>query len=158
MTHLFDRLLEAKATAPQFQTQYAVIFEDPNDLDGTAKIMHPDPNFMAAAMNGGVLPPIEAYLTDQKTIAAYEKKHGPQKRFNWRDHNPMHPYVAPRGPMSEEEAVEYLIMKDIPTSVWRDYKGNRVIMRIVLRNTIPADRTYRNAWQIWQPNEMESAA
>jgi len=52
--------------------------------------------------------------------------------------------------MTEEEAIEYLIQKDIPPQVWRDYKGNRAILRIVPVELIPSDRSYRNAWKIKQ--------
>ena len=56
--------------------------------------------------------------------------------------------------MTEEEAIEYLIMKDIPPNVWRDYEGNRCIMRIVPVELIPSDRSFRNAWKINQETEM----
>jgi len=46
--------------------------------------------------------------------------------------------------------MEYLIEKDIPASVWRDYKGNRTILKIVPRHLIPSDRSFRNAWKINQ--------
>ena len=61
--------------------------------------------------------------------------------------------------MTEEEAMEYLVMKDLPTSVWRDYKGNRKVMRIVPRALVPSDRLFRNAWRIKQdePDNMETA-
>ena len=39
--------------------------------------------------------------------------------------------------MTEEEAIEYLIQKDIDPSVWRDYKGNRTIMKIVPVELMP---------------------
>ena len=39
-----------------------------------------------------------------------------------------HPYAAPIPAMTEEEAIEYLIQKDIDPSVWRDYEGNRTIL------------------------------
>jgi hypothetical protein len=52
--------------------------------------------------------------------------------------------------MTEEEAIEYLIMKDCPVETWRDYKGNRTIMKIVPVELIPSDRSFRNAWRIMQ--------
>lgn len=154
-SHLWFRLCYSAAVNPKVQSQYAVPYEDPNDLEDLVKVMHPDPNFMAAALAGGIVPPIEAYLADQKTTEAYEKEHGSQKGFDWRNHEPQHPYAEPRGPMTEEEAIEYLIMKDVPTSVWRDYRGNRTIMKIVKRDTVPSNRVYRNAWRLNQ--ELENA-
>jgi hypothetical protein len=104
-------------------------------------VLCPDPNWMAAALEGGVLPPVDTYLRDQGVADGEPKEH---------------PYAAPIGPLSEEEAIEYLIQKDIPPQVWRDYKGNRCIMKIVPVEMIPSDRSFRNAWKINQ--EMEMAA
>ena len=52
--------------------------------------------------------------------------------------------------MTEEQAMEYLVMKDLPPLVWRDYKGNRSILKIVPVNLVPTDRSHRNAWKIKQ--------
>jgi hypothetical protein len=56
--------------------------------------------------------------------------------------------------MTEEEAMEYLVMKDVPPQVWRDYKGNRCILKIVPVELIPTDRTFRDAWKINQEMEL----
>jgi hypothetical protein len=70
-----------------------------------------------------------------------------------------HPYADPIGPMTEEEAIEYLIQKDIPPQVWRDYKGNRCVMRIVPVHMIPSDRSFRNSWRVSQePDAQKEAA
>ena len=50
--------------------------------------------------------------------------------------------------MTEEQAVEYLIMKDIPPRIWRGHRGNRTILRIVTVDQLPTDRRYRNAWAV----------
>ena len=51
--------------------------------------------------------------------------------------------------MTEEEAIEYLIMKDVPARVWHpDYKYNRQMFRIVKRNDMPKDQTYRDCWRL----------
>ena len=139
--HLWDRLAEAKSRLAPVQSKYRVLFENPEEPDAPASILVPDPNWMAAALEGGVLPPISAYLRDQNVTDGQPKEH---------------PYAEPIGPMTEEEAIEYLIQKDIPPQVWRDYKGNRCIMKIVPVELIPTDRSFRNAWRITQ--EMELAA
>ena len=139
--HLWDRLAEAKARLAPVQSKYRVLFENPADLDAPASVLVPDPNWMAAALAGGVLPPIDTYQRDRGVADGQPKEH---------------PYAAPIGPMTEEEAIEYLVMKDIDPQVWRDYKGNRCIMKIVPVELIPSDRSYRNAWKINQ--EMEMAA
>jgi len=47
-----------------------------------------------------------------------------------------------------EDAIERLIMKDVPPRVWRDYVGNRQILKIVPASAIPSDRRFRNAWRL----------
>jgi hypothetical protein len=53
--------------------------------------------------------------------------------------------------MTEEQAIEYLIMKDIPERVWKDYEqANRKRLLIVKKEQLPSHRTWRNAWKIDQ--------
>ena len=142
MTHLWDRLAEAKSHLTPVQSKYRVLFED--SQDEPAKVLVPDPNWMAAALAGSILPPIDTYLRDRDVPDGQPKEH---------------PYAEPIGPMTEEEAIEYLIMKDISPAVWRDYQGNRVVLKIVPVELIPSDRSFRNAWKITQTKaEMEIAA
>ena len=141
--HLWTRLLEAKSRLKPVQSKYRVLFEDPREPDAPAKVLVPDPNWMAAALAGNVLPPIDTYQRDRLVPDGEPKEH---------------PYADPIGPMSEEEAIEYLVMKDIDPSVWRDYKGNRTILKIVPVEMIPSDRSFRNAWKINQEAELENAA
>ena len=133
--HLWDRLAEAKSRLAPVQSKYRVLFEDPATPDEPAKVLVPDPNFMAAALAGNVLPPIETYQRDRLVPDGQPKEH---------------PYAEPIGAMSEEEAIEYLVQKDIDPAVWRDYQGNRTIMKIVPVEMIPTDRSFRNAWRIMQ--------
>jgi len=137
--HLWDRLLEAKSRLEPVQSKYRVLFEDPTAPDEPAKVLVPDPNWMAAALEGDILPPIDTYLRDRLVPDGQPKEH---------------PYAEPIGPMTEEQAIEYLIMKDIDPSIWRDYEGNRCIMKIVPVELIPSDRSFRNAWRINQETEM----
>jgi hypothetical protein len=140
--HLWDRLAEAKSHLAPVQSKYRVLFENPSDMEAPASVLVPDPNWMAAALAGNVLPPIDTYLRDQGVPDGQPKEH---------------PYAEPIGPMTEEEAIEYLVQKDISPQVWRDYKGNRCIMKIVPVELIPSDRSFRNAWKINQ-TETEIAA
>ena len=139
--HLWERLLEAKSRLKPVQSKYRVLFEDPATPDEPAKVLVPDPNWMAAALAGDILPPIDTYLRDRDVPDGQPKEH---------------PYAEPIGAMTEEEAIEYLIQKDIPPQVWRDYQGNRSVLKIVPVELIPSDRSFRNAWKINQ--EMEMAA
>jgi len=136
--HLWDRLADAKARLEPVQSKYRVLFENPNDLDAPAAVLVPDPNWMAAALDGNVLPPIDTYLRDRNVPDGEPKEH---------------PYAEPIDAMTEEEALEYLVMKDISPSIWRDYIGNRTILKIVPVELIPTDRTFRNSWRITQAEE-----
>ena len=138
--HLWDRLNEAKERLEPVQSHYRVVFENPDEIDAPASILCPDPNWMACALAGDILPPIEAYLRDAQVPDGEAKEH---------------PYAKPIGPMTEEEAIEYLIMKDISPNVWRDYSGNRSILKIASVEKIPNERNFRNAWKI---NQQEVAA
>ena len=133
--HLWTRLLEAKSRLKPVQSKYRVLFEDPREPDAPAKILVPDPNWMAAALAGDILPPIDTYQRDRLVPDGEPKEH---------------PYAEPIGAMTEEEAVEYLVQKDIDPAVWRDYQGNRTILKIVPVEMIPSDRSFRIAWRIAQ--------
>jgi hypothetical protein len=51
--------------------------------------------------------------------------------------------------MTEEEAIEYLILKDCPQSVWENYnEGNRPKMVVCRKEQLPQTREWRNAWKI----------
>jgi protein-disulfide isomerase len=51
--------------------------------------------------------------------------------------------------MTEEQAIEYLIMKDIPMHVWQDWdKANKPRMVICTKSQLPSTRVWRNAWKI----------
>ena len=141
--HLWDRLAEAKSRLDPVQSKYRVVFEDPAKPDEAAKVLCPDPNWLACALEGNILPPIDTYQRDRDVPDGQPKEH---------------PYAKPIGPMSEEEAIEYLIMKDICPSVWQEYRGNRTIMKIVPVELVPSDRSFRNAWKINQEADERIAA
>lgn len=129
---LFDRLLDAKANLEPYQSQYAVVFEP--DMDEACAVMHPDPNWMACALHGDILPPVDVYhrleVVDGKVMNGHI----------------LHEETIPA--MTEEEAIEYLIQKDIPPHVWQDDSGNRPKFKICKRDQIPTNRNYRNAWSL----------
>lgn len=54
--HLFDRLAAAKACLAPVQGRWRIVWEDPDEPDSPARITIPDPNWLAAAMAGDVLP------------------------------------------------------------------------------------------------------
>jgi hypothetical protein len=96
---------------------------------------------MACALQGGILPPVEVYWALQED----EAKPGFKKHTRgYLLHN-----TKPIDKMTEEEAIEYLIMKDIPQRVWREYqKANRPRLVICKKDQLPSTREWRNAWRI----------
>lgn len=127
-------------------TTYRIIYEDPDRPEDPVKILVPSPNWLQEAMAGN-LPPIWVYwqLQDDEQLALAEGRH---KEFAHDPEKLMLQYTAPRvGPLTEEEAMEYLVMKDVPRHIWsREY--NRPMFKIVRTEEIPSDRTFRNAWRI----------
>ena len=138
-THLFDRLCWAKENLDGVQSDYRVVYED--SVDECAKILVPDPNWMACALQGGILPPVWVYHELAKDEAQPDfKKH----TRGYLLHN-----TEPVDAMTEEEAIEYLILKDCPDSVWKTYnEGNRLKMVICKKEQLPQTREWRNAWKI----------
>jgi|TARA_R100000988_G_C3910527_1_gene121803 hypothetical protein len=127
-------------------TKYRVIFEDPDDLDAPAKVLIPSQRWLDEAMSGG-LPPIWVYwqLQDDEQQAIDKGRHGSFK------HDPEKhalQWTAPRiGPLTEEEAMEYLCMKSLPRRVWSE-EHNRPMFWIVRTEQVPSDRQFRNAWKM----------
>ena len=124
------------------QGNYAVLWEDPEEPDAPAKVTRPSPAWLGMALHGGILPPVEAYLAlaeDEATPGFVQHTRGHLL------HN-----SEPLPAMTEEQAMEYLVKAFIPTRVWRDYRGNRIILRIVPSHLIPTDRIFRGAWRINQ--------
>ena len=142
-THLWERLHWAKEKLEPIQSDYRVVWEDPNEPDEPAKITIPDPNWLACAMQGGILPPVQSYWELKKDEAQPDfKKH----TRGYLLHN-----TQPVDKMTEEEAIVYLIMKDIPEHVWKDYdKSNRKRLVICKKSNLPGHRTWRNSWKINQ--------
>ena len=140
-THLWDRLCWAKEKLEPYRSEYCVVWEDPETPDEPAKITHPDPNWMACALKGGILPPVEAYWELKKDEA---KPDFTKHTRGYLLHN-----TKPIEAMTEERAIEYLIMKDLPRHVWQDYdKANKPRMLICTKSQLPSTRVRRNAWKI----------
>ena len=138
-THLFDRLCWAKENLDGVQSDYRVVYED--SVDECAKILVPDPNWMACALQGGILPPVWVYheLARDEAMPTFTKH---TRGYLLHDTEPM-------PAMTEEEAIEYLIMKDCPQSVWRNWDtGNKPKLVICRKEQLPGTREWRNAWKI----------
>jgi len=146
-THLFDRLCWAKESLEAVQSDYRVCYED--SVDECAKILVPDPNWMACALQGGILPPVWVYHELAKDEA--------QPDFNKHTRGYLLHETQPIEAMDEKTAIEYLIMKDISPSIWMNWdEGNRPKMVICKKEQLPQQRTWRNAWRI--SDELNLAA
>ena len=138
-THLFDRLCWAKENLEPVQSDYRVVYED--SIDECAKILVPDPNWMACALHGSILPDVSVYWQLAKDEA--------QPDFVKHTRGYLLHDTQPIDAMTEEEAIEYLIKKDIPQSVWTTWdEGNRPKMVICRKEQLPQTRKWRNAWRI----------
>ena len=141
-THLWNRLGWAKENLEMVRSEYCVVWEDPQAPDEPAKVTHPDPNWLACALQGGILPPVSSYweLAKDEAQPDFERHtRGPELLHN----------MKPIDAMTEEQAIEYLIMKDIPEHVWRDYEtANKPRLVICRKDQLPQKRTWRNAWRI----------
>ena len=140
-THLWERLCWAKEKLEPYRSEYCIVWEDPNDMENPAKVTHPDPNWMACALQGGILPPVQSYWELKKD----ENK--PDFVKHTRGHL-LH-NTKPVEAMTEEQAIEYLIMKDCPQHVWRNWdEGNKPKLVICRKEQLPSTREWRNAWKI----------
>ena len=138
-THLWERLCWAKEHLEKVQSDIRVVYED--SVDAPAKILVPDTNWMACALQGGILPPVESYWELAKDEA--------QPNFKNHTRGYLLHDTKPVDAMTEEEAIEYLIKKDIPQSVWKTWnKGNKPTMVICRTHQLPEHRQWRDAWQI----------
>ncbi len=138
-THLWERLCWAKEHLEKVQSDIRVVYED--SVDAPAKVLVPDPNWMACALQGGILPPVESYWELAKDEAQPDFKNH-TRGYLLHDTKPV-------DAMTEEEAIEYLIKKDIPQSVWKTWnKGNKPKMVICRTHQLPEHRQWRDAWQI----------
>jgi len=124
------------------EPSYAIMWEDPADPDAPMKVTKPSPTWLAMAMHGDILPPVEVY----HALAEDEAQPGFKRHTRGHLLHDTQPVPA----MTEQEAMEYLVKKDIPARVWRDYKGNRQILKIVPVHMIPTNREFRNSWKINQ--------
>lgn len=133
---LWQRLELARTELEPVQSDYRIVFEC--DVDSPAAVLTPDPNWLACALKGGILPPVQAYHD-----LVYDE--------NGRVLNGhiLHE-TPPIGPLSEEQAIEYLIQKDVPAHVWERDQGNSVRLVICRKTQLPASRNWRNAWTLMQ--------
>lgn len=125
--------------------KYRIIYEDPDEIEAPASVVSPSDNWLWDAMNGK-LPPIWVYwqLQDDEKKAIEEGKKDYTEDFQ---RHALQKTAQRIGPLTEEEAMEYLVLMVVPRKVWSQ-KHNKPMLRIVEAAKIPSDRTFRNAWSV----------
>lgn len=140
-TKLIDRIGWAKENLTRHDTEYCVVYED-IDMD-TVAVMHPDPHCMAMLMHGGLMPP--AWVK----IQLQEDEKQPDFVSHKLGNGHLLDTTEPMGPLSEEEAVEWLIQTTVPKHIWENWNsGNKPKMVICTKKQLPATREWREAWTI----------
>ena len=144
-THLWNRLCWAKENLEPQPTDIRIVYE--YDIDMPAKILIPNSNWMACALQGGILPPVESYWELAKDEA--------QPNFKNHTRGYLLHDTKPVDAMTEEEAIEYLILKDVPQHIWKTWKeGNKPTMVICRTHQLPEHLQWRDAWQIRDDIEL----
>lgn len=127
-------------------TNYRVIFDDPDSPDEITKVLIPSDDWMKEAMEGK-LPPISVHWVLQDAEAKAHQD-GTHEGFSHDWDQWIRQFTAPRvGPLTEEEAIQYLCMKELPRKCWSE-QHNRPMFKIVTVDQIPSDRTFRDAWEM----------
>ncbi len=116
------------------QPTYCIVWEDPENLDDPLKVTTPGPVWLAMALHGDVLPPVSVYPLALDERGFVLPGHG------------LHDDVIPA--MTEREAMEYLVKKDVPVRVWAEDQSNRARLKICKQTMLPITRLYRNAWRL----------
>ena len=140
-TKLIERIDWARANLKRHNTEYVVVYEDV-DME-CASVLHPDPHCMAMLMHGHLMPPAWVKL----------KLKEDEQRPDFTCHSDFNGHLLhetkPMPPLTEEEAIEYLIQIDVPRHIWETWnEGNRPKMVICKKSQLPATREWRNAWRI----------
>ena len=184
---LFDRVQWAHKNLEPVEPSYRVVFEV--DPDSAACVLIPSPQWMAMALHGGLLPPVDVYhqlecysvywlmqnpgtpkakkldelkecgklthslarldeLNKSLSTEALDKNIRWCFAGHWVTNGHILHDTPTVGPMTEEQAIEYLIQKDLPREIWEDTSSNRPRFVICNKSQIPSDRSFRNAWSL----------
>ena len=163
---LIDRINWSQQNLERVEPQYCIPYVRPGT--GATSVCHPAPEWLAMAMHGDLLPDIEVYhqlrceWTHEETGEVVETlvNEAPEGT-GWKGGKVLNGHLLHEGPrapaMTEEEAMEYLLQKDVPRAVWADHEtANTPRFYIIRRDQLPATRQFRNSW-ILNP-DLEKAA
>lgn len=159
---VFTRYDWAFRNLKRYETDYVIVYEDPLYPEASAFLLSPAPEWMACALAGGIHPSIEhvhntnflVKTKEGKTIYCdYLEIQNIRDQENVIDERILNyeKYIKPDpiGPMTEQEAMEYLLKKDVPPRVWHpSYRHNRILYKIVKRSEIPDEEYYRDCWKL----------
>lgn len=164
---LFENILWAKEHLEPVEPQYCIVFKTPGQ-EGSVSVVHPAPEWLAMAMHGGLLPTIDVMhlirceWTNEETgetcvTPLNEYMSPPWGKGKVLNGELLH--TGPRAPaMTEEEAMEYLLQKDVPRAVWFDHEHkNDPDFYIIRRDMLPKSRAFRNAWRLIPPERLQAA-
>lgn len=127
-------------------SKYKILYENPDFPEESVNVVTPTEEWLEEAMSGK-LPSIKVFLKlkEAEQTAIKENRHVNFKH-NKEDYDAQ--FTTPRiAPLTEEEAMEYLLLKDVPQNVWGK-SHNRQLYRFVRNTQIPSDREFRNAWRL----------
>jgi len=111
------------------EPRYHIVWENGEGVSVTT----PSGSWLKMALEGGILPPVEAYHALEFDGGRITNGHV------------LHADVMPA--MSEEQAMEYLLRKDVPREVWDRPGANWKAYSIQERDHLPS-RSFRDAW-VW---------
>lgn len=134
---LIERIDWAKINLKPRPTDYRIVWEDPDTPEACVKVICPSANFMAMALHGDIIPP--AWVK----IAVRE---GVDEKGRVTNGHLLHD-TQPLGPLTEEEAMEWLAEVYVPERVWKQ-QHNRPLMVICRTDQLPGTRVFRDAWHV----------
>ena len=111
------------------------------------------PHAIAALIRGWIFPCVESFMRDKKIKEAFAEKmkaEGTQEKiFSWAEHGgASHPYAVPTGPMTEVQAIEYLIKQSLPSYILDDKTSNELRFVICTTDQLNESKNYREAWEL----------
>ena len=127
-------------------SKYRIVFEDPEKPEKPVGVLIPTEEWLNKARSGE-LPPISIHweMMDDEARAV---KEGRLDTFSHDLDKYQSLSTAPRvDPLTEEEAMEYLVMHCLPHHIW-SVEYNRPMFRIVPTECVPSNRQFRDAWRL----------
>lgn len=158
--HYWQRIAASRHFVEPVDVPYVGAWHDPFEAAAPMKVTTPSGRCISELMKGGIHPPLEAHLgakillvaksgkydvVDQIDAPEWRQRHGEIVNEWIVDYRRCHAETAP--PMGLEDAIEYVLMKDVPHYVWGT-KRNRRMFAVMDRSRIPKDRRLRNAWKL----------